>query len=286
MVNWNTSDKLRACLKSLLKQTRAPRIIVVDNASTDGSAAMVKAEFPTVELVALTQNTGYAHGNNVGFSRLETPFILTLNPDTELGPDNLERATQILGQHPECAALSVQFIGPEGEIQHSVRGFPTLLGIFGQITRLDKLLPNSVFGQYSQPTFDYAEAQYADQPMGTYLLFRRDCLAKVGDAAAPFDEQFPIFFNEVDLLQRLRQAGFKCWYEPTISIFHHHGSSTRLVRVSMVWESHLSLIRYFKKHLRGWQRIWLPAVALASRAAAFLRTKTIHGGFRPQHNHL
>lgn len=286
MVNWNTRDKLRACLSSLIAQTAKARIVVVDNASTDGSAEMVRAEFPNVELVALAENTGYARGNNIGFARLTEPNILTLNPDTELQPDNLERGVEILSQHPDCAALSVKFIGPAGEVQRSVRGFPTLAGIFGQLSGLDRIFPTSAFGHYSQRHFDYTQPGYADQPMGTYLLFRRDVLAKIGDPDSPFDERFPIFFNEVDLLKRLRDAGYRCWYEPSIQILHHHGSSTRQIRAPMIWESHLSLIRYLEKHLRGWRRMLLPLVSLASRTAAFLRTRTFHGGFRAQHNHM
>lgn len=286
IVNWNTKEKLRACLSSLNLQTVPHQVIVVDNNSSDGSAEMVENDFPNVELCAENRNHGYARGNNIGFSRTTSEFILTLNPDTELPPDNLHKAVQILSQHPDCGALSVKFIGPEGETQSSVRGFPSIAGIFGQLTGLDKILPNSEYGSYSQRNFDYDKSQISDQPMGTYILLRRSALAKFCDPNSPFDEQFPIYFNEVDLLYRMKQGGFKCWYESSLQIFHHHGSSTKQVRKSMIWESHLSLVRYLRKHLVGPERLSLPAIYLASVVAAFIRAKGYHGGFQPEHHNL
>lgn len=286
IVNWNTKEKLRSCLRSLASQTVPLQVIVVDNNSSDGSAEMVETEFSNVELCAENRNHGYALGNNIGFSRSTFEFILTLNADTELPPDNLHKAIQILSQHPKCGALSTKFIGPEGETQNSVRGFPSIAGIFGQLTGMDKIWPESAQGSYSLPNFDYERSQSAPQPMGTYLMFRRSVLAQFCNPAAPFDEQFPIYFNEVDLLYRMKLAGFDCWYESSLSIFHHHGSSTKQVRKSMIWESHLSLVRYLRKHLVGPARLALPAIHLASVVAAFIRAKGYHGGFKPEHHNL
>lgn len=287
IVNWNTQEKLRACLASLQDQSIKPlQIIVVDNNSTDGSAKMVALEFPTVTLIAESVNHGYAKGNNIGIKRATSEYLLTLNPDTELPPENLFQAIHSLAHHPDCGALSCKFIGPDGETQSSVRGFPSIPGVIGQITGLDKKLPESPFSSYSLPNFNYSISQIAPQPMGTYLLFRRSILNKFTNPEQPFDEVFPIFFNEVDLLYRMNQAGYKCWYDAEISIFHHHGASTRQRRKSMIWESHLSLIRYFKKHLKGISRLALPFIAVASIAAAFLRAKGYHAGFRPQHHNL
>lgn len=282
IVNWNTKDKLRACLHSLQVQTLKPvQIIVVDNSSKDGSAEMVAKEFPLVTLCAEQKNHGYAQGNNIGLELAISEYILTLNPDTELPPDNLERALIILAQQRKCGALSCKFIGPQGETQQSVRGFPSILGIIGQLTNLDRKFPESDFASYSLPNFNYEKSQVGPQPMGTYLLFRRSILSKFTDPAQPYDEQFPIFFNEVDLLYRMRNAGYDCWYESSLSIFHHHGSSTKQARKSMIWESHLSLVRYFKKHAIGIERIAIPFIAIASIAGAAIRARGFSAGFRP-----
>lgn len=282
VVNWNTREKLRACLASLQVQTLLPsRVIVVDNNSGDGSADMVQEEFPGVELLAEKVNHGYAKGNNLGLKSAKSEYILLLNPDTELPADNLSAATACLAQHPDCGALSVRFIGPNGETQRSVRGFPSILGVLGMLTGLDNRFPLGPLGSYSLPGFDYARSQYAPQPMGTYLLFRRSALSKFCNPLNPFDEDFPIYFNEVDLLYRMHQSGLKCWYESSLSIFHHHGASTQQARKSMIWESHLSLIRYFDKHAAGLQRLALPAIAAASILGAVVRSRGFSRGFRP-----
>lgn len=287
VVNWNTKDKLRTCLASLQVQTLNPiQIIVVDNASTDGSAEMTKNEFPNVHLLAEKVNHGYAKGNNLGLTFAKHEYILTLNPDTELPAENLELATKVLAKKRNCGALSLKFIGTEGEIQSSVRGFPTILGVFGALLKLDQLFPNTPLSNYTLPYFDYSQSQIAPQPMGTYLLFRRSILSKFTDPTHPFDERFPIYFNEVDLLYRMHQAGYECWYESSLSIFHHHGASTKQARKSMIWESHLSLIRYFNKHASGFQRLALPFIAAASILGAIVRARGFSRGFRTHRNNL
>jgi GT2 family glycosyltransferase len=146
---------------------------------------------------------------------------------------------------------------------------------------LGDLLNIKAWDSYRMSRFDYDREQEAPQPMGTFLLFKREALASVGDSRQPFDEGFPIFFNEVDLLYRLRQKGWKCIYTPRAKILHHGGESTKQVRKSMIWESHRSLVRYFQKHYgTGISRLGLPLLAALSYTAAFIRAKGYHAGFR------
>ncbi|MBS1709420.1 MAG: glycosyltransferase family 2 protein [Armatimonadetes bacterium] len=288
VVNWNTKDKLRACLASLHAHGPgfAHEVIVVDNASSDGSAEMVRTMFPWACLVEAGGNTGYARGNNIAFGLARYDWLLTLNPDTLFHGGELETAVRTLARHPEFGVLALELRFPSGEVQRSVRGFPSPLGVIGAATGLDRLLPRTPFASYSLPTFDYAAEQAAPQPMGTFLLFRRQALAAVGDPQSPFDEDFPIFFNEVDLLKRMADAGWPCLYSPRAWVGHHHGSSTSQARKSMIWESHASLTRYLDKHLVGAERLWLPAVAAANWVAAFVRAQGYYGGFRPERDHL
>lgn len=288
IVNWNTRSHLEICLKSL--RAHPPQepmeIIVVDNASTDGSAEMVARDFPEVQLIQPGFNTGYAAGNNLAFAVAQGEWLLTLNPDTELRPGVLQGAIDALRAQPKFGVLSVPFQLPSGEIQASVRGFPSFWGIVGQFTGLARRSPHGALGSYLLPAFDYAASGPAPQPMGTFLLFRREALAAIGDVKAPFDENFPIFFNEVDLLYRLAQEGWPAWYQAGLTIAHHHGASTRQVRPSMIWESHRSLLRYFSKHTRGFARLGLPLLAILVGLAAFVRARGYHAGFRTQRHHL
>lgn len=281
IVNWNTRDLLRNCLKTLESQIGVEvETIVVDNDSSDGSAEMVQSEFPSVRLLAETANHGYAKGNNLGFQIATGNYLLTLNSDTELAPKVLESATKQLESLPKYAALGVKQRGTDGEIQHSIRGFPTLLGIFSDLTGLGKLIPS--IDTYRLRNFDYEKSQPAPQPMGTFLLFRRESLESIGPQIGnAFDENFPIFFNEVDLLYRLQANDLPCWYESGIEILHLGGESTKQVKKNMIWESHLSLIRYFRKHQKGLARILLPLVSLFIWIGALIRAKGVHAGFRP-----
>lgn len=279
IVNWNTRDLLRKCLQSIQNFPPASpyEVIVVDNASSDQSAEMVEAEFPAVHLVASKENTGYAKGNNLAFQAANGDYLLTLNPDTEFDDLSLQRAIDVLDVNPKYGALGAQQIALDGSTQMSVRGFPTILGITGDILRLQV----GPLGNYRLANFDYKQEQTAPQPMGTFLLFRRSALEEIGDPKIPFDEDFPIFFNEVDLLYRLSQAGWPCLYSPQVRVIHHGGEGTKQVRKSMIWESHRSLVRFLRKHkVRWWNAPLYWLVFGVVLAAAFVRARGYSAGFR------
>lgn len=277
IVNWNTCELLDACLRSIEQAGAAEsEIIVVDNASTDGSAKMVRENHPSVQLIASPTNTGYAKGNNLAFEQATGELLLTLNPDTELNDQTLPIAVSALRRFPRCGCVSVRLVGTDGKTQRSVRGFPSFLGILGDLLRLRF----GAFDAYRLSRFDYSFEQEAPQPMGTFLLFDRQALDEVGDSRKPFDEGFPIFFNEVDLLKRLADRGWHCRYVPSASVIHHGGESTKLVRESMIWESHRSLVRYLRKHSGVAGRLGLNLLLPAIYMAAFIRAKGYHGGFR------
>ena len=283
IVNWNTRELLRACLQSVraFPPSEPHEVIVVDNASHDGSADMVRSDFPEVILVEPGRNTGYAAGNNLAFARAAGDVLLTLNPDTEFVDDSLDRSALILRAHPNAAALGVRQIGLDGDVQQSVRGFPSVIGIFGDLAGLGRKLGGR-WDDYRRSRMDYDEEQWVPQPMGTFLMFRREALAAIGDPSKPFDEGFPIFFNEVDLLYRLHQGGWRCLYTPRAKILHHGGEGTKKVRKSMIWESHRSLVRFLRKHHgTGLARVGLPFLAALIYTAAFLRARGYDAGFRP-----
>lgn len=282
IVNWNTRDLLVACLKSIFAYppSREFEVIVVDNQSSDQSAEAVRSQYPQAVLIEPGRNTGYAAGNNLGFGEATGELLLTLNPDTEVLPDTLERACEILESRSAYGVLSCKLIGTDQLTQQSVRDFPTAQQIAGEATALAKLLPKSKFAGYRSCDFDYTTEGPAPQPMGTFLLFKRSALEAVGDARSPFDESFPIFFNEVDLLKRLSDRGFPCLYTPKISVLHHGGMSTRQVRKSMIWESHRSVARYLEKHRQPGDAFWLAVLKPLLWLGALIRAKGTSEGFR------
>ncbi len=241
IVNWNTREYLRECLTALRQYPSVGaemEVIVVDNASADGSAAMVASEFPSVSLIGNSDNKGYAEGNNQALERASGDFLLLLNPDVVVYPDSLTRALQFMAAHPEAGALGCRLVGMDGETQRSVRGFPDPGPVLWDAR-------SRVFGAYRMTFFDYDRVSEVDQPMGSFLLLTRAALDRVG----LMDPQFPIFFNEVDWCWRAkREQGFHIYYTPDAVVTHYGGSSTRQVKAAMVRESHRSLLRFYDKH--------------------------------------
>ena len=230
VVNWNTRDLLRACLTSLRESLAGSlltaEIIVVDNASADGSAKMVAAEFPECRLIANAENRNYAAGNNQGLAMATGEYQLLLNPDTEVPSGALASLIDFLRQRPRAGAVAPALEGTDSVVQASVRGFPTPRALAGALTGLAALFPRSEWGRYRALDLPADRPSEVDQPMASAFLIRREALAAVG----AFDEQFPLFFNDVDLCYRLKQAGWEIWYEPAVRITHVGGASTRQVR--------------------------------------------------------
>lgn len=247
IVNWNTRDYLLGALRSLQDQPSGIDIetIVVDNASSDGSAEAVAEAFPHVRLIANPTNEGYARGNNIGIRAATGDQVLLLNPDVVVPPDALQVASEVLAARPDVAALGARLIGPDGAVQASVRGFPTPWSVLMEAVGIARLFPrNRLLGAYRMAWFTYDCETEVDQPMGTFLLLARTALDKVG----LLDERFPVFFNEVDWCYRARRAGWKILFTPRVDIVHYGGGSTHLVWANMAWESRNSLLAFYRKH--------------------------------------
>ncbi len=264
IVNWNTRDFL---LKALASIYDAPplcpfEVLVVDNDSHDGSAAAVTTYYPLVRLIGNADNLGYAEGNNQAIDRALGAYILLLNPDVVLPAGGLDRAIAFMNAHVEAGALGVRQVHPDGQLQHSIRGFPNPSSVFWELIGFSRLFPRShVFGAYRMTWFDYARVAEVDQPMGTFLMMRREAIEQVG----PLDLAFPIFFNEVDWCLRCKRAGWKIYFTPEVEIVHYGGASTMQVGASMAWESRRGLLRFYAKHYRSaWQLPMRLLIALAS----------------------
>ena len=248
IVNWNTRELLRACLLSL-RDIQA-EIIVVDNASKDDSAHMVAREFPGVHLIESDENLGFAGGNNRAYAAARGQWIWLLNSDTEVEADAAAILVQFLEAHPKVGAVASALVDArDGHIQRSCRTFPTPAALWAQASGLATLFPRSRrFGFYKMGYWNYRTARAVEQPMASSLMLRR---AAIEDAGGLFDEQFPIFFNDVDLCWRLRRAGWEIWFEPRARVKHWGGASTAQWGAAMIEESHRSLRRFYIKHYCG-----------------------------------
>ncbi len=272
IVNWNTRELLRACLQSLANSLPPPdEIVVVDNASADGSAAMVADAFPEVTLIANPDNRRYAAANNQGIAHARGDLVWLLNPDTEVAADTLATLIRLLECDQQLAAVTCRLIDPvTRRVQPSVRTFPTPLALWIEALGLARLFPRSrLGGQYRMTWWDYDDEREVEQPMTSCLLLRRAAATPLGW----FDEAFPLYFNDVDLCYRLRQAGWKIRFTPATEVIHHLGASTRQVRAEAVQASHRGLLRFYRKHYRG----RLPELVYAATVALILFSGWVRG---------
>jgi len=252
IVNWNTQDLLRDCLESLDQYPpRNARLetIVVDNDSADSSADMVDAEFPGIILVRNPENSGYAEGNNIAFTKATGDLILLMNPDVVVHADALTRAVAAMRDDPAIGALGCRLLSPDGSTQRSLRGFPDPWPVAFEYLKLARLAPwHRAIAAYRMDYFNYDRSGDVDQPMASFFMISRRCLDDVG----PMDPAFPIFFNDVDWCYRAkRERGWRIVYRPDVVVTHHHGGSTRLVKPRMIVESHRSLIRFYEKFYKS-----------------------------------
>lgn len=276
IVNWNTRQMLLDALASIY-DSPPPfgfEVIVVDNASADGSAAAVAERFPQVVLITNTDNTGYAEGNNQAIKTAQAAYILLLNPDVLLPVGGLEKAVGFMEAHSDAGALGVRQVHPNAKLQRSVRGFPTPVTVLWELLGLSRIFPNSrLFGAYRMTWFDYTHVTEVDQPMGTFLLMRRTVIEQIGI----LDEAFPIFFNEVDWCLRCKRAGWRIYFTPDVEIVHYGGASTTQVGAAMAWESRRGLLQFYAKHYPSLQYWPLRAlIALASWPHAWLQARRRH----------
>ena len=250
IVNWNTKELLRRCLNSIYHNTNnlSFEVLVVDNASSDGSADMVAGRFPQVGLTRNKHNYGFARGNNQGFLRSKGEYILILNPDTEVVNDALLKMAKYLKSNEEIGAVSGRLVYPDGAFQRYYSRFPTFLSIlttwFLPKALAYKLKPTRAYLMLDD---DFSKEIEAPQPAGSCLMVKRDLFLK----EYFMDEQFPIFFNDVDLCRRIYNEGKKIVVLPYATIIHHRakgGSEKGKRSLFLSVEYFLGMIDYFSKH--------------------------------------
>lgn len=248
IVNWNTHDLLRGCLASVATETRVSHeVIVIDNASRDGSAAMVAAEFPTVVLIANTQNRGFAAANNQGLAVAKGRHVLLLNPDTVILDDAIGRMLAWLARHPGIGCAGCQVLEAPGVIQQTSFRDPTPLNLALVETGLHRLarwLP--VFGRPWYRGWDRRSQRDVDVVSGMFMLVPRPVLEAVG----PLDEAFFVYAEEADWCRRIRKAGWRCVFTPVARIIHLDGGgkSTVQIRPRMHVQMQKSHLIYVRKH--------------------------------------
>lgn len=248
IVSWNVRDLLRQCLSSIFNNQGGLKveIFVVDNASVDGTVAMMQQEFPEIRLIANKKNRGFAAANNQAIKQARGKYILLLNPDTEIMPETLSSAINFLTFQPRVAVVGGRILNSDFSIQPSVRNWPTFWPIFLMLLKLPKIFPNlKSVNHYLARNFDYHQPQSAPQIMGAFMMIRREIIDLIG----LFDERFFIWFEEVDFCRRVWQAGYQVYYWPKAKIIHYGGQSFAQQKIILnQWRFFQSAWRFFQKH--------------------------------------
>ncbi|MBI2009629.1 MAG: glycosyltransferase family 2 protein [Candidatus Chisholmbacteria bacterium] len=228
ITSFNTRVLLKECLTSLKhsQDKLEKEIIVVDNASEDGSPEMIKTHFKEVKLLKSTRNLGYGRANNLGLKHATGEYILFLNSDTFVPPQTLGYMAEFMASHPDVGVATCQLQLPQGGLDPaSHRGFPTPWASFTFFVGLERLFPRSqLFGQYHQGWKNLEATHEIDTPAGAFYLTRKKILRKVGG----FDEQFFIYAEDIDLSLRIKKAGWKIVFVPIVSVMHLKKRSGRL----------------------------------------------------------
>lgn len=229
IVNWNSGALLRGCVAALARSTAAHRlnVVVVDNASTDDSLEGLAGEALRLEVVRNRDNRGFGAACNQGAERGRAPFLLFLNPDTRVAPDGLDQVLAFLGA-PEQAKVGVvglRLVDEEGRTQRTCAREPTLLGLLGQEAGLDRLVPRLIRPHFLTE-WDHGATRPVDQVMGAFLMIRRDLFNRLGG----FDERFFVYYEDVDLCDRARRAGFAVVHFAGAQAWHQGGGTTRQVK--------------------------------------------------------
>lgn len=228
ILSFNTKDLTRACLKSLHVSHLhefTMEVIVCDNASTDGTDAMVQKEFSSVRFIQNGKNKGFAAGNNTGIKQAKGRYVLLLNSDTEVSPDALSQMITFMDAHPEAGAGTAKLILSDGSLDPAChRGFPTPWSAFTYYMKLEKLFGKlKLFGGYHQKYKDLKIPHEVDAISGAFFMVRRDVITAVG----MLDESYFMYAEDIDWAYRIKQAGYQIWFNPGATVIHRKKQSGR-----------------------------------------------------------
>ncbi len=257
MVNHNAGHALIECVCSFRAEA-VEELIVVDNASTDGSADALALAQPDVQIVRSEKNLGYGAGANLGLAEIASEMVLVSNPDVALHPGALGVLAGALAADPMLAITGPRIEEPDGSRYPSARRFPSIADAAGHVV-LGTFLPGNRFTRrYRMDELDTTSAIEVDWVSGACFMARRRVLSELGG----FDESFFMYVEDVDLCWRAHRAGWGVAYIPEAVVTHLRGVSTSRHPYRMMLEHHRSAFRFARRSYRGWRRAALPGVAV------------------------
>lgn len=250
IVNYNTKEKLRVCLRSVLaSKTRFQyEVWVVDNASADYSKEMVSAEFPSVKLLDAGANLGYSKANNLAIRQSSGRYVLLLNPDVEVMQDSFEKMLGFMEQNSRAGIAGCRVEKPDGSLDLACRrSFPYPLSALFRLSGLSFLFPKSKFSSYNLTYLPEDRVAEVDSVMGAFLLVSREVIGRIG----LLDEDFFMYGEDLDWCFRAKAAGYGVFFAPVTKVIHYKGSSSKKVPALALREFHRAMVIFYDKHFAG-----------------------------------
>jgi GT2 family glycosyltransferase len=283
IVSYNGRDYLRRCLASIYEHTRDIEfeVVVVDNASQDGTPEMVSSEFPQVTLVRRPTNAGFARGVNEGLGRARGEAFFLLNPDSEITANLLPPMLAYLRAHPDIGILAPKLLDADGTLQLSCRAFPNFgAALFNRYSMATKLFRNNRLSRrYLMTDFDHTRTTGVDWVSGACWLLSRRAYEAIG----PLDEAYFWSIEDVDYCQRTHRAGLRVVYFPEAAVIHHIGRSAAALPGRAIVARHRGMWRYYSSYLRPRLPVVRQTIDAAVLAGILLRAGaqiTVHSARR------
>lgn len=273
IVSWNAKAYLLECLRSLKSEANScqAEIMVVDNASTDGSVEAVQEEFPNVKLVATKANLGFAKANNIGIKQSAGKYICLVNSDVKVLPGCLAAMVDHVNRHSNVGLLGPKVFNPDFTLQRSCWKFPTLWNSLSRALGVDTLFPGLTF-------FPHHKTGVVEVLSGCFLMARREALDQVG----LLDENFFMYAEDIDWCKRFGDAGWQAVYLPTATIIHFGGGSSSQAPVKFYIEQQRANLQYWKKHHHRLALAGFFLISLFYQVIRTLRAIALYG-LKPSH---
>jgi GT2 family glycosyltransferase len=273
VVTFNSRSLTLACTASVAaEQAAGPyaiELLVVDNASTDGTADALRETAPGARVLVQPANLGFAGGNNAGLAAAQGRYLLLLNSDTEVRPGALAALVAFMDAHPEAGACGPMLLNPDGTLQPTGRDLPTLGSLFLDMTRLYKLMRRDLYGQRGR---DYQEVAAVGELSAAAILVRRSVYTQVGG----LDPGFFFYYEDIDWCKRIGDAGWRIYYVPQAQVMHHWQGTSRTVSTLAYRAGQDGLRRYFRKH-HGRAAAWTVQAMLTGKETVLLLASSLRG---------
>ncbi len=249
IVNYNVKEFLLNLIDSINKAAKgiSSEIIVVDNASEDGSVEAIEKNYPGVILIKNKENLGFGKANNIGLERASGRYLLLINPDTIVKEDTLRKMISFFEEHPDAGMAGCKVLNPNGTLQLACRrSFPGPWTSFTKVTGLSALFPKSkLFARYNLTYLDENQTYEVDAISGSFMMIKREAYEKTGG----FDPQFFMYGEDLDLCYRIQQNGYKVYYFHGTEIIHYKGESTKRSSIDETKVFYDAMHLFVKKHL-------------------------------------